>query len=263
MRTTTTLSLCAIAISGLVFAACGDDTGTGGAAAASGSTVAASSTHSVSVASGSSTKASSGAGPTSGSTSTGGGFPVAPAIGDQIDRMGRPAINTALNQTFLDVTTTPPSLSTDAARAAAEDDYNANDDPATWAATYTPTFAAQLAALDSLDSGTANGNDGCSNQLLAGDHDDPNAYNALAGALTGDFLWVKTGATTCGAYLGVEASVLISPNDDCGGRRQSDDVIKTSYSALISGTLTTVDDGITHPDNASQATFPYYAPPHS
>lgn len=71
--------------------------------------------------------------------------PPAPVLGAQIDRMGRPAINTALNE-LLVADGTP-------AKTTARDMYNADQAPANWPMAYTPEFAKNLAILDSLDKG--------------------------------------------------------------------------------------------------------------
>jgi hypothetical protein len=181
------------------------------------------------------------------------GFPTPPMLGTQIDRMGRPAVNTALDETFLAVNGANPAPSDDTTRHAAEDAYNADSDPLNWS-NNVKTFKAQLAILDSLDGV-------CGNQVLAcgtmdADHNNPNCYTALAGVLSDDRLWATLKTTaTCAGYLGVETGA-----DDCGGRRPVDDVILTTYGAL-SGAAG-FDDGITAPAGLHPDTFPYLAAPH-
>jgi hypothetical protein len=168
------------------------------------------------------------------------GPPAKPTLGAQIDRMGRPAINTALDKTF----------SVDATRDPAEDAYNGDTAKATWPATYTSIFAAQLAILDSIDRV-------CGNQVFAGSGAVAGRYNTLAGALADDQLYVNSAGTTCGQYLAVEANATnLLANDDCGGRKLEFDVIETTYSALVAGALTGIDDGVTN-DSTFKATFPY------
>ena len=71
--------------------------------------------------------------------------PLPPTLlGTQIDRMGRAAINTALNHAF-----DPDAGSAGAAKNA----YNADLDVPAWPATYAAEFATNLAILDSLDTG--------------------------------------------------------------------------------------------------------------
>lgn len=169
-----------------------------------------------------------------------------PALGAQIDRMGRPAINTALNNPFNGDAT---------ARNAAKDAYNSDDTPSAWSATWSDDFQISLAILDSLDTV-------CGNQLgadgVAGDR-----YAFLAGVLADDQLYVNTASGTCGTYLGHEAEVLeIVEDGGCGGRTPNDDVIARSYSVLAAGALSGVDDTITEDDAEHDAsTFPFLAAP--
>jgi predicted small lipoprotein YifL len=168
-----------------------------------------------------------------------------PALGAQIDRMGRPAINTALNNPFNGDAT---------ARNAAKDAYNSDDDPSTWAATWSDDFRTSLAILDSLDTV-------CGNQLGADGADERYAF--LAGVLADDQLYVNTASGMCGTYLGYEAEVLeIVEAGGCGGRTPNDDVIDRSYSVLAAGILTGVDDTITEDDAEHDPNvFPFLAAP--
>jgi hypothetical protein len=166
--------------------------------------------------------------------------PAKPTLGAQIDRMGRPAINTALDMTF----------SGDVMRDPAEDAYNADTAKASWPTTYKSILATQLAILDSLDGV-------CGNQLLAGPNPVAGRYDKLAGALADDQLYVDSSAAACTQYLAVEANATgVVPNSDCGGRMPAYDVILTTYSALAAGALTGVDDGVTN-DNSFKTTFPW------
>lgn len=70
--------------------------------------------------------------------------PPAPHLGNQIDRMGRPAINTALNDVL---------AADGAAKTMAKDMYNQDQGVATWPMTWTPPFAKNLAVFDALDKG--------------------------------------------------------------------------------------------------------------
>lgn len=188
-------------------------------------------------------------GSTSSSSGTGGTpmNPPPPTLGAQIDRFGRPAINTALNHTFDAMATTKDK---------AKDDYNADGNQAMWPATYASEFAANLAILDALDTM-------CGNQILAGPMPVAGRYNTLAGALASDVLYLKTDAATCSAYLAVEANATgLLANVDCGGRKLDYDVIDISYSALAAGALQGVDDGIPADNDTKGTTFPYLAAPH-
>ncbi|MEO5730155.1 MAG: hypothetical protein ABI134_09830, partial [Byssovorax sp.] len=177
------------------------------------------------------------------STGTGGGSnnPAAPALGAQIDRFGRPAINTALNHAF----------DADAAAAGkAKDAYNQDGDSSKWSAN-AAEFSKNLGILDSLDTV-------CGNQLLAAVPVDAKRYDTLAGALANDRIFVDTSAATCTTYLAVEANATgLFPNMDCGGRKLDYDVIDASYSALAAGSLTVVvGDGVMADADTKGTAFP-------
>jgi len=160
--------------------------------------------------------------------------------------MGRPAINTALNNTF----------SADAdEKDMKKDEYNAIDRE-DWS-TFEAEMKANLAILDSLDQN-------CGNQLAA-DQTEGERYAFLAGVLADDRLFVNSDASECGVYLGVEAEALgvVEPGDGkCGGRSPADDVIERSYSVLAAGILSGVDDGVTENDADFSDEFPFLAEPH-
>lgn len=171
--------------------------------------------------------------------------PDMPKLGKQVERMGRPAINTALNNTF---NTNPEQ--TDQAK----DGYNANGDRSTWNTQYNAEFRANLAILDSLDTV-------CGNQLIA-DVDPMQRYGALAAVLADDRLYVNADGTACGTYLAVEADFLGVTNTDCGGRTLAYDVIDASYTVLATGDLDgSVGDKIPISDAAKGEIFPYLADP--
>lgn len=221
--------------------------------------------------------------------------PDAPALGTtQLDRMGRPAINTALNKAFTD--TTPTSTG----GAAAKDAYNAASDKTAWVATNVGEFAKNLAILDVLDglfcgnlvcettetnatcaadcpgaAGTAQ--IGCGNQVAVNNTATTNigAYGTLAGMLADDRLYVDTSKTICAFYLAVEFGVVtavggVPSNTTCGGRAPAYDVIDFTYSALSAGLggftappafMPKIGDGVTaHTDLLT--TFPYLGAPH-
>ncbi len=198
-------------------------------------------------------------------TDSGPNNPAPPALGAQIDRLGRPAINTALTGTF------DPNPTT---RGAKKDAYNQDNAQAGWNPKYIPEQAANLAVFDSLDTK-------CGNQFLAQDAGaagGPNTkvYGALAGITADDRLWLNTAATSCATYLAVEANFaathgLIPPslaNNDCGGRSLGFDVIDITYSIVATGGIgtpgaaTTVTDGVSaDPVKTAATAFPYLAPP--
>ncbi|MDB5214605.1 MAG: hypothetical protein JWO86_2532 [Myxococcaceae bacterium] len=192
-------------------------------------------------------------------------IPPPPALGAQIDRLGRPAINTALTGTF------DPNPTT---KGAKKDAYNQDNAQAGWNPKYIPEQAANLAVFDGLDTK-------CGNQFLAQDagvNGGPNTavYGALAGITADDRIWLNTAATTCNTYLAVEANFaathgLISPllaNMDCGGRTLGYDVIDITYSIVATGGIgtpgaaTTVSDGVNaDPVKTAATAFPYLAAP--
>lgn len=171
--------------------------------------------------------------------------PAPPTLGTQVDRLGRPAINTALNHAF------DPSM----AAGTAKDAYNADKDPTKWAANYTAEFAKNLAIYDSLDTV-------CGNQLLAGGGTSAGTYNTLAAVLTGDELFTDTSQSTCSTYLAVEVATLsMMPGTDCGGRTLKYDVIDATYT-VASGASGPVGDGISaDTTKTGGTTFPYLAAP--
>jgi hypothetical protein len=161
--------------------------------------------------------------------------------------MGRPAVNTALNNAF------NPD---DTSKNAAKDAYNAESDMTLWAA-HSTEIGKNLAILDSLDMS-------CGNQLLSDTtKTDATRYGTLAGALADDRLYIDTSSATCAQYLAVEANATNAVvNTDCGGRKLTYDVIDTTYSVLAAGVLSGVDDGVSANDATVSDTFPYLAEPH-
>ena len=191
--------------------------------------------------------------------------PAPPTLGAQIDRMGRPAINTALNGTF------DPNPTT---KGAKKDAYNQDNAQAGWNPKYIPEQAGNLAVFDSLDTK-------CGNQFLAAKDAGDNAgntkvYGTLASITADDRLWLNTAATSCTTYLAVEANFGATngllpaglANNDCGGRSLQFDVIDTTYSIVATGTtglpgaMGTVSDGVdADPVKTAATAFPYLAPP--
>jgi hypothetical protein len=166
----------------------------------------------------------------------------APVAEARIDRAGRPAITAALISPFSPDT-----------RAADVDRYNAsgNANPA-----FLPIIEKSLGVLDGLDRR-------CGNQLLAG-ADPAQRYRALARALNDDQLYVQSdreGASS--SYLGVEAEavgVIASGQGSGGGRVPGDDVIARSYSVLVAGALSGLDDGVLRDDAVHDIdVFPFLA----
>jgi hypothetical protein len=185
-----------------------------------------------------------------------GGNPPPPAInvGQQIDRMGRAGVNTAATAPFFRETVEEEKEAHDEV----VDRYNLASDPTLWVAEFGSPIATNIAILDSLDTV-------CGNQLLAGDDAVAGRYDALAGVLADDQLYVNTASGTCQQYLAVEGNALGITNDDCGGRTPLEDSIDVTYSVLALGALTGVDDGIPvdADGTASITTFPYLDVPNS
>jgi hypothetical protein len=143
----------------------------------------------------------------------------------QIDRMGRPAINTALIDLL--------------ASTGKKDAYNAAADRATWAPQFEGEMASNLAALDTLDGVVGNA-------LL------PPA--TLASVLVDDRLVVDTGIASCDAYLAVELGV-----PQCGGRTLARDVMDDTLGAVVGPG---VSDYVGN-DSAFLADFPFLAEPNA
>ena len=174
------------------------------------------------------------------------------ARGVQIERMGRAGVNTAVTNPFFRETV-------DSERELHEeivDEYNAASDPSQWTTLFSAEMAPNLAILDGLDRN-------CGNQLLAGPSPVAGRYNALAGILADDQLYLNTASGSCAQYLAVEANAVGIANTDCGGRTPLEDSIDTTYSLLAAGALSGVTDGV--PDDAdstpSLTVFPYLDDP--
>jgi hypothetical protein len=224
--------------------------------------------------------------------------PAAPALGVQIDRMGRPAVNTALNHTF-DADATAAGFAKDA--------YNQNGSPGSWVSSSVVAFMQSLAIIDSLDTGLLCGGngacaanpspatgDGCGNQFGYNGNVLPvpstptaTSYSGVAQLLAQDELFLDTRRGICdnevhANYLAVEFAALqgmdntdTSKPAQCGGREPHNDVMDTSLSALAAGALA-FDLGLSGGTNTKKAAigdgvgphddlldnFPYLGPPH-
>ena len=166
----------------------------------------------------------------------------------QIDRMGRAGVNTALTNPFF-----RESIPTEEQmHEAIVDTYNATTNPAQWGTMFSSEIAANLAILDGLDTV-------CGNQLLARPSAVAGRYDALAGVLADDQLYVNTASGSCNQSLAVEANAVGIANDDCGGRTPLEDTIDTTYSVLAAGALAGVTDGIPADGDgaASLSTYPF------
>ncbi|MES1209504.1 MAG: DUF4331 family protein [Pseudomonadota bacterium] len=247
MLNKTALLASAVLASAVALGACSSDTasggGTGGSAghpAGGAATAGTAGGGTTGVAGGAGVGGSGGAG-----AGGSGGAGAPPTVGAQIDRIGRPAINTAITDPF-DANATTHGMK--------QDMYNAAT-PAT-ATSFEAAFEANLAILDSLDMN-------CGNQFAADKtKTDATRYKPLADVLLDDQLYVDTSSGTCSVYLGVEANATnIIPNTDCGGRTLTADVVDISYSVLATGMISGVTDGVAMDDKVPAATFPYLAAP--
>lgn len=168
--------------------------------------------------------------------------------GTIIDRMGRAAANTALNNAF------NPD---DTAANTAKDSYNSTDN--TSAAAFAPEIANNLGVLDALQ-------DVCGDNALTGTGTAATAYDTLAGYLSNDQLIVNGASGDCTGvstnYLAVEAAALTAGTlTKCGGRTPLDDAVDVSYTVLAGGG-TAISDGVGPDDQThSLTTFPFLAAP--
>lgn len=219
-------------------------------------------------------------------------IPAAPTLGTTIDRMGKPAVNTALNA----VIEADPNL-----KKAKKDAYNhAALEPTTWGTTVLdpagtdpaypitlPTqvlgarktvigeFKKYIGIFDTLDQGapivgaTAGPGGGCGNGALF-NNPAGSFYTVLATVLADDELYVDTAKLTCNTYLSVEVDVIAGAHSQCGGRTPVHDVIDSSYSLLAAGAngfmgaafTPLVGDGVTAHTDVSNDTFPFLGAPH-
>lgn len=255
---------------GTLAVACGDDTSSTGGGATGGSATGAGG-------SGAGNTGGNGAGNVGGTGGAGGGtvIPPKPELGAQIDRMGRPAINTALSGAFVTADMNGVHHSDDAVRDDLENTYNHDDQENNWGSNK-DLFALNLGVLDSLDTGLGGITNAaaCSNQpgsCLDSTSSAGGCYDLLGTVLADDRLWVDSEGMACSAavpalpqegYLAVELRALMIDNTGCGGRRPIDDVIETTYSAVAGVGIVGFDDGITAPAGLHPELFPYLAPPH-
>jgi hypothetical protein len=177
--------------------------------------------------------------------------PLPPFLGAQIDRMGRPAVNTALTNPF---DLTKMGKTTDQVK----NEYNVALPQAWIPYGPQPYIATNLAVWDALD-GTC-GNQGQALSLYSAPASST-SYNKLATILADDRLIVNTALGRCTAFLAVEQN----SNMDCGGRTPLMDVIDTLYT-FLSGSTAAVTDGVAAdpdgmPTPPSLSVFPFLKDP--
>ncbi len=186
-------------------------------------------------------------------------FPAAPVLGDEIDRMGRPGVNTAMTDPF------DPDMNK---QAMTKEMYNQGNDPSMWVVNWTGAFIANLAKWDSLNGacGDQAGYDFPNNPRVSPPMTPVAAYGTLAAALADDELYVDTTQTTCSLYLAVELNTLtggLAGKNDCGGRTLTANVIDETYSLVMTGQPAGVTNGVLKDaDNAmGMASFPFLNAP--
>jgi hypothetical protein len=149
----------------------------------------------------------------------------------QIDREGRPAVNTAL---------IPKDK---------KDSYNRAEIPADWASLFTADISDSILFVDGLD--------GIMGNFLTGN------VAALAGVLADDRIQINLNIPNCGAYLAIEAAGITGTTATaCGGRTLDADVIDDTLTVLVSGGAIPVSDGVDANDKAFLNVFPFLAAPH-
>jgi hypothetical protein len=230
MKTISTLAVLCLFIAGAVATGCGDDETTSAATTTSSS---------------SSTGGSGGSGGSTGDGGSGGvADPSAPTLGVQIDRMGRPAINTALNATL---------GNSEADKNTAHDAWNGEADTSKWAG-FAAAVSTSLGFLDSLDTV-------CGNQAVSCDDEAAGCYATLGTVLANDVLVLNTAGTTPAGYLGVELEFITMAADNAakGGRTLSGDVIDTTYGVVAGVPTLSFSDGVDAPDKAPSADWPFLA----
>jgi hypothetical protein len=200
-----------------------------------------------------------------------GGVPPPPMLGVQLDRLGRPAISTALIAVF------GPA---GAAQAAQKDAYHRATDPATWATaplqanvTIERELATNLAVFDALDTGLSLLGAGCGNALRYSGPPGATSYLGAARLFADDRLYVDTSKATCTTYLALEielASAGSYVHDTCGGRTLTHDAIDVLYSVVAAGIAGLdpgngfagrIRDGV-GPHSDVTNSFPFLGPPH-
>jgi hypothetical protein len=200
-------------------------------------------------------------------------FPAPPALGAQIDRMGRPLITTALIGTF---------AAAGAGKTALKDAYNHAGDAAAWigttvraGVTVEAELKTNLAVWDAFDTGLSVTNAGCGNALHYDAEPGPDSYKFAADVLADDQLYVDSSKSACTVYFALELEKVSGgtlPHATCGGRMPTRNVVDATLSMLAAGTAgldgpandfaPKIHGSLTpHPD-VKDITFPFLGPPH-
>ncbi len=167
-----------------------------------------------------------------------------PALGDQIDRVGRPAVSTLLVDAFnsgsmADIT---------------HDNYNQDASASTWASSWSAKIAASAAIWDSFDTS-------CGNSIAAGGGSPSGAtYNITGSLFADDQLYVNAAGTDCTQYMSVELGAIgLFSDGSCGGRTPAYDTTDVTLSLLIIGQESGVGDGVSL--SMGDDKFPFLAAP--
>jgi hypothetical protein len=199
-------------------------------------------------------------------------FPAPPMLGAQIDRVGRPAITTALIGAF----------AADPAKTAIRTAYNQATDPATWKSTVVQagvTIEAELknnlAVWDAFDTGMSVTGAGCGNVMHYTGPPGPMSYQFMADVLSDDELHVDTSRAACTVYFALELEYLSGGtflHMTCGGRMPSRNVIDMTYSILAAGSngldgpagdfAPKLHGSLSPHADAKDTTFPFLGAPH-
>jgi hypothetical protein len=201
-------------------------------------------------------------------------LPPPPALGAQLDRMGRPLIGTALIGVFA------PAPD----QAAMRDAYNRAPDPTAWATTMISagvTIEAEmennLAVFDAFDTGLGVVSAGCGNAVRYLSPPGPTSYRVTGALFADDELYVDTAFTSCPIYMALEMQYATTGagtkgHTTCGGRTPNHDVVDLTYSMLAAGRdgvdpatsdgAPTLHDGVIAHTDIKESVFPFLGPPH-
>jgi hypothetical protein len=200
-------------------------------------------------------------------------LPTPPALGAQLDRMGRPLIGTALIGVFA------PAQD----QAAMRDAYNRAPDPAAWPTAMIATgmtieaqMEVNLAAFDAFDTGLSVLGAGCGNAVRYSSPPSTLSYRVAADLFADDELYVDTGIGSCTLYMALEMQYATTGagtkgHTTCGGRMPSHDVVDITYSMLAAGRsgvdpstndgAPTLHDGVIAHTDIKESVFPFLGPP--
>jgi hypothetical protein len=169
-----------------------------------------------------------------------------PRLTRRLDRAGRPEVAATLLGAF------------EADAEARQDAVRRYDAAGLGNRQFLATFEASLALIDGMDGV-------CGNQLWPDPASRPR-YRALASLLLDDQIYVHAERLGGSVYLGLEAEAagaLEEPRGGAaGGRAPGHDVIQSTYSSFVAGTLSGVDDGVQSDDKVHDpSSFPFLADP--